>query len=370
MDQVKASLVNHLAGIGEARTWSSYSPTFIDFPTPELHLRNSDIVGLKNVSGRPSASHLSQQINEFRDVLGHWITLSQKHEGPVPLVYILEDELGFYKHLPLSYASLRDADKHKMAFLQRQCPEKDVLVYMAKLTTSIDDSTIGDDEEPNVNMELYDMIDLDGHIFVTQDVSIEKENILPEEWFEARDSNDSDYDTPEPSDPSEDVESRPDENTRHFKDWVFVLLPASQRLQFSAKNTSPEDLHSWIVRLSNVLQHSNNVVPQNGASTAGNMLPRPQEDLKRELDVVCTRAIDRIQSWRRYKIGLTSYLYHHDNPNFAEALEAVVRATLILGEPDLLREAMIECPMKLSPALWREVGRCLDRHNLEKYTYG
>ena len=321
---------------------------------------------------KPSASYLSQQVNEFRDVLGHWTALSQKNGGPVPLVYILEDELGYYKRLPLTYAFLRDADKHKMTFLRRQCLEKDVLVFLAKLTTSIDDNTFGDDEEPNTNMELHDMMELDGQIFVTQDVSIEKQNIMPEEWFKARDSNDSDYDTPQPSNPwkDEDVESGPDDKTRHFKDWVFVLLPASQRLQFSAKNTSPDDLHTWIVHLSNILKPSDNTVPQSGTSTAGNMPPQPQGDLKRELDVVCTRAIDRMQSWRRHNIGLTSYLYHHDNPHFAEALEAVVRATLILGDPDLVREAVIECPTKLSPALWRDVGGYLDCYTLDTYKYG
>lgn len=321
---------------------------------------------------KPSASYLSQQTNEFQDVLGQWTALSQNHEGPVPLVYILEDELGYYKRLPLSYAFLKDADKHKMNFLQRQCLEKDVLVFMAKLTTSIDGNTFGDDEEPNTNMELHDTMELDGQVFITEDVGIEKQNIMPEEWFEARDSNDSDYDTPEPSDPweDEDEDSCPGDNTRHFKNWVFVLLPASQRLQFLAKNTGPDNLHAWIVRLSNVLKPSDYVVPQNGTGTAGDMLPRPQEDLKRELDVVCTRAIDRMQSWRRHKIGLTSYLYHHDNPNFAAALEAVVRATMILEDPDLVREAVIECPTKLSLALWRDIGKYLDCYTLETYEYG
>lgn len=60
-------------------------------------LHQSQTVHRSN-SGRPSASHLSQQINVFRDLLGQWTTLSQRHEGPVPLVYILDDdELGEYK---------------------------------------------------------------------------------------------------------------------------------------------------------------------------------------------------------------------------------------------------------------------------------
>ena len=313
---------------------------------------------------RPSAFHVFQQINEFRDLLGHWTKLSQRHEASVPLIYILEDELGDYKNLPLSCTSLRGADRHKMAFLRQQCPEKDVHVYLAKLTTSI-----GDDEELDTIMELHDIVDLDGHYIVSQQVTIAKENIVIEDWFEARDSNDSDYDTPEPSDPWEEVESCPEKNTRHFKDWVFVLLPASQRLDFLAKNTSPEDLHTWIIRLLSVLKSSDNV-SQNGSDTAHDMLPQRLEDPRSELDIVCTRAIDKIQSWRRYNIGLTSYLYHHENPNFPEALEAVVRATMILGNTNMVREAMIECPTKLSPALWRDVGRYLDRYTLNQYTPG
>ena len=54
-----------------------------------------------------------------------------------------------------------------------------------------------------------------------------------------RDSNDSDYNTPEPLDPWEEPESYSDENTRHFKDQV-VVLPASKRLEFLAKLTSPQ----------------------------------------------------------------------------------------------------------------------------------
>ena len=324
----------------------------------------------KRISEKPSATHMSQRINEFRDLLGQWSTLSQKQEGPVPLVCILQDELGDYKRLPLSCASLEDADKHKMIFLQRQCSEKDVHVYLAKLTTSINDDVIGDDEVSNATMEIHEIIDLDGHILVTQGVSIGKENLVPQDWLRARDSNDSGHNTPESSDHWEEAESRPGETTRQFKDWVFVLLPASQRLNFLAKNTSPEDLHSWIVRLSNILEHSDNVFRQNGARTANTMLPQPQEDLRSELEVVCIRAIDRMQSWRRYKIGLSSYLYHHDNPRFAEALEAVVRATLILGDTILVREAIMECPTKLCPALWRDVGACLDRSTLEKYKCG
>ncbi len=322
------------------------------------------------ILGKASANRLSRQINEFRDLLGQWTTFAERHDGPVPLVHILDDELGDYKHQPLSCATLKDADKHKVLFLQRQCLEKHVHVYMAKLTTSIDDDVALHDEESNTTMELHEITDLDGHAFIKQEVSIGKENLVSEGYFESKDSNDSNYDTPEPSDPWEEVEPHSDENKRHFKDRVLVLLPVSQRLSFLAKHTSPEELQSWIVRLSNVLNYPDNSVLHYGIITAGDMLLQRQEETRRELNVVCTRAIDRMQSWRRYNIGLTSYLYHHDNPNFAEALEAVVRATITLGNIDLVREAIIECPTKLSPALWREVGGCLDCLTLGKYRYG
>lgn len=324
----------------------------------------------KTLSEKPSASYVSQQIDEFRSLLGQWTTLFRRHEGPVPLVYILDDEVGNYKRQPLSCESLKDADKHKLLFLQRQCQEMDICVYLAKLTTSIDDDIVGNDEEINITMGLHEITDLDGHILVEQRVMIRKENLVPEDWFEYRSSNDSAYNTPEPSDPWEEVESRLYENTRHFKDWVFVLLPTSQRLKFLASNTSPEDLQRWIVRLSNVLEGSENLVPQDGTDSTSDMLRQSQEGLRKELDVICACAIDKMQSWRRSNIGFTSYLYDHANPKFAEALEAVVRATMILGNSTMVREALIECPTKLSPALWRQVGSCLDRYTLDKYKYG
>ena len=317
---------------------------------------------------------MCQQNNEFRDLLGHWTTLSQKHEGFVPLVYILDDELGNYRTLPLSCAFLRDSDKHKMIFLQQQCLEKDVHVYLAKLTSSVNHDFASDDEGSNTTMGLHNLTDPNGHFPVKQQVSIKKRNLIQEDWFETRDFNDGDYSgynsTPEPLDSLDEIDFYPDRNIRHFVDWVFVLLPESQRLKILAKNTNPEDLHDWIIRLSIVLESSDNFTPQNDIGTEGDILPRSHEDLRDELDIVCTCAIDKMQSWRRYNIRLTSYLYHHQNPSFPEALEAVVRATMILRKSALVHEALIECPTKLSPALWRELGRFLDHDTLDKYKPG
>ena len=46
MDDVKASLIDHLESIKEARTWSSYGPILINSPTPGLYLKDGGIVGL------------------------------------------------------------------------------------------------------------------------------------------------------------------------------------------------------------------------------------------------------------------------------------------------------------------------------------
>lgn len=45
-DDVKASLVNPRDSIQEERTWSSCGPIRINSPTPELHLKGGDVVGL------------------------------------------------------------------------------------------------------------------------------------------------------------------------------------------------------------------------------------------------------------------------------------------------------------------------------------
>ena len=320
---------------------------------------------------KPSASYMYQQKNEFRDLLGHWTTLSSKHEDFSPLVYILDDELGNYKTLPVSCASLKDSDRHKMIFLQQQCLENDVHVYLAKLTTSVNHNFESDEEGSNTTIGLHDLVDTNGHFPIKQQVSITKKNLMQEEWFEARDFNDSDYSdhnsTPEPMDSLDEVDSYPEQNMRHFVDWVFVLLPKSQRVKTLAKNANPEDLHDWIIRLSIELKSSDNLTPQDVIGTGADIFPQPHEELRDELDVVCTCAIDKMQSWRRYNIQLTSYLYHHKNPKFSQALEAVVRATMILGKSALVQEALIECPTKLSPGLWQDFGRYLDHDTLDKY---
>ena len=102
-----------------------------------------------------------------------------------------------------------------------------------------------------------------------------------------------------------------------------MLLPASQRLNFLAKSTSPEDLQSRIDRLSNLLGNPENVIPHNGTNTAGGTLQQSTEELRKELDIVCARAIDNMQSCRTDKIQLTADLYDHENPKIARALEAV-----------------------------------------------
>lgn len=46
MDDVKASLIDRLGSIKEARTWSSYGPIEVNSPTPGLYLKKDGIVGL------------------------------------------------------------------------------------------------------------------------------------------------------------------------------------------------------------------------------------------------------------------------------------------------------------------------------------
>ena len=86
-----------------------------------------------------------------------------------------------------------------------------------------------------------------------------------------------------------------------------MLLPVSQRLSFLAGNTSPQDIQEWILRLSNELIHYDGVVLQNETGTAGDVLEKSLEELRKELGAVCARAIDRMQSRHRHNIGGASY---------------------------------------------------------------
>ena len=88
-----------------------------------------------------SAFHVSQQISHFPNLLHRWIKLYHRHHGPSLLVYIVGDDLGDYKRLPLSCAALKKCRQTKLQILKRQCPRERVHVYLAKLTTSIDYDT-------------------------------------------------------------------------------------------------------------------------------------------------------------------------------------------------------------------------------------
>lgn len=74
-------------------------------------------------------------------------------------------------------------------------------------------------------MELHEITDLDGRMFIGEEVMIGKENLFLVDWFEERGANDSEYDTPEPSDPWEEVESRSDENMRHSRTGSSCYCP-------------------------------------------------------------------------------------------------------------------------------------------------
>ena len=166
----------------------------------------------KTTSPRPSALHVSQQISQFQDLLRQWTKLSHGYQGPSLLVYIVGDELGDYKRLPLSCAALKNADKQKLLFLQRQCPREGVRVYLAKLITSIDYDTAIDNEVSNTTMELQKIIDLDGHVLVKEKVMIGEANLLREDWFQDRATNDSFYETLESSEPWKEEDSRSNES--------------------------------------------------------------------------------------------------------------------------------------------------------------
>lgn len=50
-------------------------------------------------------------------------------------------------------------------------------------------------------MELHEITDLDGRMFIGEEVMIGKEDLFLRDCFEDKGANDSEYHTPEPSDP-------------------------------------------------------------------------------------------------------------------------------------------------------------------------
>lgn len=320
---------------------------------------------------KPSAAVTSEKAREFQSILGRWTSLCRNGEGVSPSVYIVEDNLEVYKSRSLGRHSLHDTHKSKVLYLQEYCRRMNICLYLATMTSEIEGEEM---INPPATLELVGITDLAGKKIVSENVSenvsVEKENLIDDSGLEWRLTNDSDHEISEPDDPWEEVEPREEDGFRNLKDWVLVLLPENDRLKFLTDNVDEHDLDEWILRLSPILRNADqpgtlqtedadNV--NKATDQSGSML-----NTRKELSFVCEKALlkMRLASQRSQHV----HFYAGDKRyEFGNALGNLVQAMLLLGDRTLFCAAIVELPEALAPKVWREVGHFLDRDNFIKY---
>ncbi|KAK0513137.1 hypothetical protein JMJ35_004123 [Cladonia borealis] len=282
-----------------------------------------------------SAFAISEEANAYQSMLEQWSRLREDVGNSNPLVaYILEDKEQDYKHGPLSYGRLNENHRQKAKYLKQQCLESKVCFWLARMFSSVDSRGYAESI-----FELGNISELDGTEVLEGNVYIDKEDVVEIGSFNCREENDSDYG---------ERSSEYDDGLYHFKDWVFLLLPESQRMQFLAEHMSTRELRLWIACRTNSLHSS-------GSQSEGASHETSMEEQRKELAFMCQHVMSMERSKRRDHDD--SWLPGPDDPAFSLVSESLVVATLVARQVSLFGSAVRKCPGKLSQAMWREIGK-------------
>ena len=148
-----------------------------------------------------TARSITRDAADFEQALMHWKDLPKNSDAPPLLAYIL----GSTPHAHPNLEILTGADDLKAKYLLERCTRQNMCAYFAQLQCTVHDSSIAD------IIELHSLVNLDGTRDPQASVEIELDQVIQEDVWALRDSNDSDC---EPEDSSDEVEER------HYKDMV------------------------------------------------------------------------------------------------------------------------------------------------------
>ena len=147
-----------------------------------------------------TASSLASYAQDFEAALKDWTTLWKAGSALPLLVYILEDETS-----PHEVPSPK-ATELKTQYLQERCANQGICAFSASLRSTIQ---VGSSDDAELVLE--ELRGLDGRKVPGFTASITLDQIIQTDYFEGRESNDSDYGR-------EDAFEEVDEH--HFKDPV------------------------------------------------------------------------------------------------------------------------------------------------------
>lgn len=127
-----------------------------------------------------SATSITARHKDFKLGLAQWNELWQQSGEPQLLAYMLDNN---YSH-DLNISALEQSDQHRAQFLKKHCVEEGFCLYLAQMESAVNDNE-------NKTCELKRIVDLDGSVLL-HDVDIDEERLIQADWFEDRDSVESD----------------------------------------------------------------------------------------------------------------------------------------------------------------------------------
>ncbi|KAI4181807.1 MAG: hypothetical protein L6R41_006392 [Letrouitia leprolyta] len=348
MGEVKEVLTNTLDSVTSiADTEWAFGNQMNRPPNPGLTLSNHGIVGLplsaleayrirqeailnkgSDKMDLESANNLARYAQDFGDELSTWKRLRENGDAPELLVYVLNDE---YSKESLRLDKLTAVDQLKAEYSQERCKRQGARPFLSKMTGCVQ-RRHGYKGDGDTEMELHDLIGLDGKEVLDGSFSVEPQSIVQGDIYSGRDYNDPDFD------PGSELEEE------CYVDWVFVLVPEECCLELILTNSKDKVIRSWLERLMESLQSDT-----------------PTYSARAEAVVHCFLA--RYLSWGQLP-PKDPHIYYQ------ECLGILIRASILSRERVLFSNSVCKDPASITQDVFLDIGKALINVGLSLFKEG
>ena len=154
----------------------------------------------------------------FSGLISQWLSIWRTDRMYSLLIYILGDGSEKYGHRMVDFKDLDDIDKSKTRFLEQQCLQQPVCLYMAKML-----STVNTDPNNALNLKmvisLQELRDLSSELQINKPVAAGEESVIQKALLKERYHQQKARKKPSPS----PTEGRPPiqiDTEKSFQDWV------------------------------------------------------------------------------------------------------------------------------------------------------
>ena len=160
----------------------------------------------------------TERSSYFDGLLSQWLSIWRIDRTHSILVYVLGDRSEQYGNRMLDFKDLDDIDKVKTRFLEQQCLQQGVCLYLSKMTSAINTDP-NDALELKMAINLHEIRDLSGGLRINKPVSVRRESLIQKSILKERYHQQIAHQNPYPS-PTENTSPRQMNTAKSFQDWV------------------------------------------------------------------------------------------------------------------------------------------------------